>query len=151
MAATRTTVLHEIGELVQHRAEQKFGSYQEGIDEYEKWAPLRPSTQKNRAKMGTTEDDPLFRPGVSPVDARRGPVNIRESLSNVVAGNEVRIGSNDEVMPHHEYGTVNMAPRPVLGPALEESVPEILALIGSTYAAALVHTRARMSRVIRNV
>lgn len=149
MAATRQTVLHQIGDMVQDRAEAKFGTYQDGIIDYEEWEPLADSTQKNRERMGTTKDDPLHRPGIKPTDARRGSEHIKDTLSNVVRGNEVHIGSDNEVMPHHEYGTVHMVPRPVLGPALEESVPQILTLIGSTYSAALVHTRPRMSRIIR--
>lgn len=103
--------LDAIGKLVAGRARAKFGIYQDG------WEPLAQYTMDERVYLGFTPNDPLLRTG-----------GLRDSIGYDADLVKVTIGSTHDFMVHHEYGTRTHPARPVLVPAVRESLPEILAL-----------------------
>lgn len=60
----------------------------------------------------------------TPVDTGR----LRSSVSHAVSGDSAYIGTNVEYAPYVEMGTVKMAPRPYIKPAVIEHVNEYKAL-----------------------
>lgn len=90
-----------------------------------KLADLAESTQDERVRLGYAANEPLKRDGTLLRDTV-------EKFSDLeVAG----IGSYEEIQAFHEFGYLNwrtgnpVPPRPVFRIALEESLPEIAALV----------------------
>jgi hypothetical protein len=112
-----------IGQHVEKRAKDSIGHYQTAAGEYSAWAPLKPATEARKAVMGYPANAPLLASGA-----------MRDSISHVVArrmlGATVTVGSPDQLLVYHEFGTRKMPPRPVLGPAMFRSKAEI-ELIGA--------------------
>lgn len=109
--------LHEIGEELEKKAKEKFGHYQDG------WAQLAPETEEQKARQGFPADAPLLATG-----------DLRESVGHTVGNMEVAIGSTDEKMIYHEFGTPTIPPRPVFGPLLEENKEYVLNTIAKAVA-----------------
>lgn len=111
--------LKRVAELVEKTAKAEIGQYQPAIGPFPAWAPLADSTEQHKATMGYPADAPLLATG-----------EMQESIQHVVQGLEAQIGSNDEKMIYHEFGTAKMPPRPVLGPAAFRQKRKIEMLIG---------------------
>lgn len=109
------------GEEIQKTAKGEIGFYQTGISPFPDWAPLAESTEAEKARLGYEPDAPLLRTG-----------EMRDSIEVMVEGSEAVVGTNDEKMKWHEYGTEKMPPRPVLGPAAHFSTKRNLTMIAKT-------------------
>lgn len=109
--AAEQATLDAIGKVVAQQAWDKFGVYQDG------WPELSQFTKDERVFRGFTPNDPLLRSG-----------ELARSVGYAVRLTGVTIGSTSDNMVNHEYGTRTHPPRPVLVPALRESLPEILSL-----------------------
>jgi hypothetical protein len=116
--------LHRIGNRVETVAKGKIGHYQEGIfpgegaDPFPAWAELAPSTIDEKTRLGyAPPDNPLLRRG-----------ELRDSIGHEVGGTytaeRVTLGSTSPIMPYHEHGTDKMPPRPVIGAAMAQEMPE---------------------------
>jgi hypothetical protein len=78
------------------------------------WAPLQQATIDEKERLGydiTDSGNPLLRTGEYR-DSIHATYNI-VSLSGWVS-------SDDPVAKYHEFGTVHMPPRPVIGPAMDQ-------------------------------
>jgi HK97 gp10 family phage protein len=108
-------------EEIKDVAQGEIGFYQTDIAPYPDWAPLADSTEAEKARLGYEPDAPLLRTG-----------DMRASIKSEAEGNEAVVGSNDEKLKYHEFGTDKMPPRPVLGPAAHYSTPRILSRMATT-------------------
>jgi hypothetical protein len=115
----KIAALEAIGKYVKEKAQSKFGIYQDAVGEFPAWPELADSTQKQRAALGFSPNDPLYRTGET-----------MESIDCNVEPNKVQVGSADPVMLWQEEGTPTIPPRPVLGPAMYESIEEIKKILG---------------------
>lgn len=98
----------------------QIGEYQDAVGPYPEWAPLADSTMEDKERGGyAPPDNPLLRDG-----------DLRESFQHERNGLEGVVGSTDPKMEFHEFGTVKMPPRPVVGPALENEREKINHLLG---------------------
>jgi HK97 gp10 family phage protein len=121
--------LNEAAKLIKADAREQIGHYQEGVGAYPAWAPLAESTEDEKARVGAPPDAPLERHG-----------DLKKSFrSNFDGDSAVIIGSTDPVMEFHEFGTVKMPPRPVLGPALLKNIDAVQALVGASAVDAIVN------------
>jgi hypothetical protein len=57
----------------------------------------------------------------------------------VVEGNVGYVGTNDPIVPYHEYGTSRIPARPFLGGALAAAGDEIPKIFGRLVSAAMMH------------
>jgi len=101
--AGMTAALLEIGERLEKVAKRKIGHQQPG------WEPLKESTEAEKTRKGYPANAPLLATG-----------HMRDSISHEVEGLVLTVGSTDEKMIFHEFGTEKMPPRPVLGPLVED-------------------------------
>lgn len=125
LAVTGPEVTHHMvktgAEEVEKTAKGMIGFYQTDIAPYPDWAPLSEKYEAAKVAAGFEPDAPLLRTG-----------EMKKSIRATAEGNEAAVGSNDELMKYHEFGTEKMPPRPVLGPAAHHSSPRILAQFGKT-------------------
>jgi hypothetical protein len=103
-----------------------------------KLADLAPSTQADRVRRGYTPNDPLKRTGELIEE------HIESAYSPTVSGGAVAgVGSGERVQLYHEFGYIDartgtaVPARPDLKIALEESMPEITAVMRGAVNAAL--------------
>jgi HK97 gp10 family phage protein len=107
--------LNAAAKLVKEDAREQIGEYQPQAGNYPEWAELAESTEEEKTRLGAPPDAPLLRFG-----------DLQKSFRSTLNGDdEVVIGSTDPVLEYHEFGTVKMPPRPVLGPALLKHINEI--------------------------
>ncbi len=116
--------------MVEKRAKDKIGEYQEQVGPFIAWPELAESTKADRAKQGYPEDEPLLRSG-----------EMRDSIEHTVSGSEAQVGSNSDIAVYQELGTEHIPPRSFLGGAAVETVPKILDMTGKAIVAALVGER----------
>jgi HK97 gp10 family phage protein len=114
-------------ELIQADAEKQIGSYQDEAGPYPAWAPLAESTEADKASHGYPTDAPLLREG-----------DLAKSFQHERHEDEGIVGSTDPVMEYHEFGTIKMPPRPVLGPALFKNKERIQEIMGRAIVEAIV-------------
>lgn len=126
--AAEKRLLNAIGIEVEAKAKSKFGHYQNAVGPFEKWDELTEGTQEDRVRKEYTPNDPLLRDGT-----------LRESISHSVHGKTVSIGSTNEIMPYHEFGTSRIPARPVLGPAMFQSKYKIKVMAAKAMLAWLTH------------
>lgn len=119
--------LEKAARLVEKRAKEKVGEYQEQAGPFIAWPELAESTKADRVRQGYTEDDPGLRSG-----------EMRVSIEHTVQGPEAQVGSHDDKLVWFELGTSKQPPRSVLGGAAVESLPRILEIVGESATAALV-------------
>lgn len=112
---------------IQKTAEAEIGHYQSGIGPFPAWADLADSTEAQKAKMGYPADAPLDASG-----------EMGRSFSHVTHGLESVVGSTDEKMVYHEFGTLKMPARPVLGPAVLRNREYIRRVLGAATVTGLV-------------
>lgn len=120
-------ILESAAVMVEKRAKEKIGEYQEQVGPFIAWPELAESTKADRAKQGYTEDEPLLRSG-----------EMRDSIEHTVQGNVAQIGSNSDIAVYQELGTEHIPPRSFLGGAAAETVPTLLEMTGKAMVATLV-------------
>lgn len=135
MPAVEEKVLGAIGSAVVRRAQEKIGYYQEGIGPFEAWPALAPATVAEKERLGyAPPDNPLLRTGA-----------LRDSYHFVVTRGltapEVTAGTNDPVGLWQEMGTSTIPPRPVIGPAMLETMPANLEALANGVKTALTGAR----------
>lgn len=113
--------------LLQKDMKGQIGHYQDEAGPYPAWQPLAESTEAIKATLGAPANAPLERHG-----------DLKASFKYETDGVEGIVGSTDPVMVDLEYGTRNMPPRPVVGPALYKNREHIRGLC----AQALIETLA---------
>jgi phage gpG-like protein len=110
--------LEESARHVKKVAKKKFGHYQSDVGQWHMWWELAESTKADKERYGYVFNDeynPLIRTG-----------ELKRSITYEIQGTTAYIGSTDEIMKYHEFGTSKMPPRAVLGPALFESKDFVL-------------------------
>lgn len=112
---------------VEQTAKAEIGHYQAGIGPFPAWADLADSTEERKAKMGYPADAPLEASG-----------EMGRSFSHVTHGLEAVIGSTDPKMFYHEFGTLKMPARQVLGPAVLRNKEYIRRVLGAATVAGLI-------------
>jgi len=106
--------------LIEEDAKAQIGHYQPAGGEFPAWAPLADSTEAEKARLGAPLGAPLLRHG-----------GLYASFGHTVeTDTEGVVGSTDPTLVFHEFGTSKMAPRPVLGPAMEKNRERIEELLG---------------------
>ncbi|QEL18714.1 phage virion morphogenesis protein [Limnoglobus roseus] len=134
------SALDKATRIVQKRAKEKIGEYQDQAGPFVAWAELAESTLHGgyangirfpgKIELGyATEEDhkPLLRTG-----------EMRDSIERKVTGNEGHVGSNSDIMVYQELGTAHIPPRSTLGGALVEKLDEVLTTVGEHAVASLV-------------
>ncbi len=119
--------LQRVAALVERTAKSEIGIYQPETGGFPEWPELADSTKDERARLGFSENDPLLRTG-----------ELRDSIERQVEGLEAQIGSADERMAFHEFGTSKMPARPVLGPAAFRNKEVIQKLVGAAVVSGLI-------------
>ena len=129
--------LEMAAKLVEKRAKEKVGEYQEQAGPFIAWPELAESTKADRLRLGYTEDDPGLRSG-----------EMRDSIEHQVHTPEAHVGSNDDKLVWFELGTSKQPPRSVLGGATVEKLPRILEIVGESAVAALVGKGVHEGRML---
>ncbi|HWT68083.1 MAG TPA: hypothetical protein VN214_03105 [Pseudomonas sp.] len=112
---------------VEQTAKAEIGHYQSGIGPFPAWADLADSTEEHKAKMGYPADAPLEATGA-----------MRDSISHTTHVLETVIGSTDQKLFYHEFGTPKMPARPVMGPAVLRNKEYIRRVLGAATVAGLI-------------
>lgn len=107
--------------IIEKRAKEKIGEYQEQIGPFVAWADLAESTKADRIRKGYSEDEPGLRSR-----------EMRDSIEHQVESPEAHIGSNDDKLVFFELGTSKQPPRSVLGGAAVEESDKVAEVIGET-------------------
>lgn len=129
-AAVKTAEHHslkKVAQLVEDTAKAEIGHYQAAVGPFPAWAPLAESTEEQKAAKGYPAGAPLL-----------GTGEMRDNITHQVEGEVAVIGSPDERMVYHEFGTSKMPPRPVLGPAVFSNKAKIEKIIGKAVVAGLL-------------
>ena len=111
--------LNHVAVLIEKTAKSEIGHYQDEVGPFAKWEPLAESTEADKAKKGYPLDAPLLRTG-----------DLRDSITHETEGFEAIIGSTSKIMEYQEFGTKNIPPRPVIGPAAFRNQKQIQGIIG---------------------
>jgi HK97 gp10 family phage protein len=119
--------LEKVAKKVRDTARDEIGFYQPEVGPFPEWAELADSTEAEKARLGYEPNAPLLRTG-----------EMRESIGYQVEGLEAAIGSTDPKMVFHEFGTVKMPPRPVLGPAVVHNKERIERAVGTAFVTAFI-------------
>jgi phage gpG-like protein len=112
---------------VETTAKDEIGHYQAGIGPFPAWADLADSTEEQKAKKGYPSDAPLLATG-----------EMQNSITHTTHLLEAVIGSTDKKMVYHEFGTLKMPPRPVMGPAVLRNREYIRRVLGAATVAGLI-------------
>ncbi|WP_027921493.1 hypothetical protein [Pseudomonas sp. URMO17WK12:I12] len=119
--------LEKCAEKVETTAKDEIGHYQLGIGPFPAWADLADSTEEQKAKMGYPSDAPLLASGA-----------MQNSITHTTHVLETVIGSTDEKMVYHEFGTPKMPARPVMGPAVLRNKEYIRRVLGLATVTGLI-------------
>ena len=111
--------LEKCAKQIEKTAQDEIGHYQSAVGPFQDWAELAESTEADKASKGYPANAPLLRTG-----------EMRDSIKHEVDGLEAVIGSTDEKMAYHEFGTNRIPPRPVMGPAVFRNKEFIQKTIG---------------------
>lgn len=115
------TALEVVAVKIEKTAKSEFGTYQRASGKFPAWAPLMESTLAEKTRLGySPPDNPLLRTG-----------DLRSSIKHEVKDFTAIIGSTSPIMHYHEFGTSNMAMRPVIGPAAFRNKKFIYKAIGA--------------------
>jgi phage gpG-like protein len=112
---------------VEQTAKAEIGHYQAGIGPFPAWADLADSTEEHKAKMGYPSDAPLEATG-----------EMRDSITHTNHALEAVIGSTDPKLVYHEFGTLKMPARPVMGPAVLRNKEYIRRVLGLATVTGLI-------------
>lgn len=119
--------LEKVAVIVEKRAKEKIGEYQDQAGPFIAWPELAEFTKEDRLSKGFTENDPGLRTG-----------EMRDSIEHMVIGDEAHVGSDDDKLVWFELGTVNQPPRSVLGGAVVDEMDKIIGTVGESAIASLV-------------
>jgi hypothetical protein len=121
--------LSNCAKVVEKRAKDKFGEYQQQAGPFIAWAELADFTKADREKQGYPENEPLLRTGAA-----------RDSIGHALSTEslEAQIGSNSDILVYQELGTKNMPPRSTLGGAMVESLPKIQEILERSLIGVLI-------------
>ena len=119
--------LEKAAVVVEKRAKEKIGEYQDQTGPFIAWAELADATKEDRLRKGFTENDPGLRTG-----------EMRDSIEHQVENSEAQVGSNDDHLVYFELGTSKQQPRSVLGGAVVDKMDKIMEIVGESAVAALV-------------
>lgn len=111
--------LEDVAESIAQTAKDEIGFYQPAVGPFQEWAPLAESTEADKARKGFPLEAPLLRTG-----------EFRDTWEHEISGFEAVVGSKDKRALWFEFGTVNMPPRPVLGPAVIHNERTIRRILG---------------------
>ncbi|WP_412530880.1 HK97-gp10 family putative phage morphogenesis protein [Enterobacter roggenkampii] len=111
--------LAQVAEQIKKTAQDEIGFYQPAVGPFAAWEDLADSTEQEKARLGYPLNAPLERTG-----------KMRDSIKAESEGLEAIVGSEEEKLAFHEFGTVKMPPRPVLGPAVIHNEAAIKGIIG---------------------
>lgn len=112
--------------LVQAVAKHKIGVYQPEVGPFPEWEELADSTEFEKARLGYPVDAPLLREG-----------NLRDSIVYECTAMTFLVGSESKIAIYQEFGTKTIPPRPFIGPALFETMPDIMKIFGNSIERAL--------------
>lgn len=122
--------LHEglkvVASKVEKTAKKEIGTYQGAVGSFPAWAQLAESTEREKVRLGYNTNEPLLRTG-----------DLRDSIEHEVKGLEAVIGSKSQIMVYHEFGTVKMPARPVIGPAAYRNKEKIKKILGGAVLAGM--------------
>jgi HK97 gp10 family phage protein len=114
LAAAEVLILKEMRDgleacavKIEATAKAEIGHYQSAVGPFAAWADLADSTEAEKARKGYPADAPLEASGA-----------MRNSIEHKTEGLETVIGSTDPKMVYHEFGTMKMPARAVMGPAV---------------------------------
>lgn len=119
--------LAEVAKQIEQTAKDEIGFYQPAVGPFPAWADLAESTEQDKARNGYPLNAPLERTGA-----------MRDSIQSESEGFEAIVGSKEETLAYHEFGTVKMPPRPVLGPAVVLNELKIKRIIGRAAVSGIV-------------
>lgn len=105
---------------IEETAKAEIGHYQAGVGPFAAWADLAESTEAEKARKGYPADAPLEATG-----------QMRNSIEHKTSGLETIIGSKDEKLKYHEFGTMKMPARAVMGPAVFSNKEFIQRVLGN--------------------
>jgi HK97 gp10 family phage protein len=112
---------------IEKTAKDEIGFYQSAIGPFAAWADLADSTEASKSLAGYPANAPLEATG-----------EMRDSITHKTSGLETVIGSADQKMVYHEFGTLKMPARPVMGPAVLRNKEYIRRIIGHAAVSGLV-------------
>jgi hypothetical protein len=112
---------------VERSAKDEIGFYQDGIGPFPKWEALADATEAAKSLAGYPMDAPLLASG-----------DMQKSISHKTHALETVIGSTDEKMFYHEFGTPRMPARPVMGPAVLRNKEYIRRVLGMATVSGLI-------------
>jgi hypothetical protein len=124
---TEKEILEYGAKVIEKRAKEKFGEYQQQVGPFIAWPELAESTKADRTAQGYPEDEPLLRSGET-----------RESIEHTVDRHEAQIGSNSDILVYQELGTQHIPPRSTLGGAAAEKSKEIADKAGRAIITTLI-------------
>ncbi|MGE4824348.1 hypothetical protein [Yersinia enterocolitica] len=119
--------LETVALKIETTAKAELGQYQSSVGPFPGWDNLADSTEQQKVANGYPLDAPLLASG-----------EMRDSITHEVSGMEAVIGSTDQKMVFHEFGTAKMPPRPVLGTAVVHNGEFIKKIIGKAVVNGLV-------------
>jgi phage gpG-like protein len=112
---------------VEKTAKDEIGHYQPGIGPFPAWAELADSTEEQKSKNGYPAGSPLLASG-----------EMQNSITHTTHVLEAVIGSTDKKMVYHEFGTLKIPARPVLGPAILRNKEYIRRVLGLATVTGLI-------------
>lgn len=127
LVAAEQSALKKGALLIENEAKREMGHYQPAVGPFPAWAALAESTEARKAAMGYPANAPLLASG----DAQK-------NITHEISGHDAVIGSPDEVMVYHEFGTSKMPPRPVFGPAVYKNLEKLHFIIGTEVVAGII-------------
>lgn len=122
--------LEKCAERIEKTAKEEIGHYQQAAGPFAAWAELAESTEEQKARMGYPADSPLKASG-----------EMANSFEHKTSGLETIIGSTDPKMYYHEFGTMRMPARAVLGPAVFRNREYIRRVLGQATVRGLMHSQ----------
>lgn len=134
-ALTKATpaALEEVGRMVEKEAKEAMGqdNWEPGAPFVTPWEDLTDKTKHYKEEHG-------FAGRVTEFDTNLRTGRVRASIKHKVENNRVIIGSDNHVMEYIELGTRYMAPRSVLGGALNRKHRSAAKLLGTRLLSELV-------------
>lgn len=129
--------LDKCAERIENTAKEEIGHYQSAVGPYPAWAQLAESTEEQKAKDGYPANSPLLASG-----------EMQKRIQREVVGLTAIIGSTDKKLVYHEFGTIRIPPRPVMGPAAYRNKDFILKTVG--HAAVVGIVGGGLSRFVKD-
>lgn len=119
--------LEKCAKQVEKTAKDEIGHYQAGIGPFAAWEALADATEASKSLAGYPMDAPLLASG-----------DMQNSITHTTHALEAVIGSTDEKMVYHEFGTPKMPARPVMGPAILRNKEYIRRVLGAATVTGII-------------